>query len=147
MNTIALVGNSTALLGTYSSLIMILAVFALMYFMVLRPQQKKEKETQKMRDSLRVGDEIVTIGGFYGKILKVKDESVVIMCGADKTKLELAKWGISTVINPSAAPASKDKDADKEEEGKKASPRTIKKLGADKKEASEPDQQEEKSEE
>ncbi|MBR0129971.1 MAG: preprotein translocase subunit YajC [Firmicutes bacterium] len=126
---------------------MLVMIFGLMYFMVLRPQQKKDKETQKMRESLRVGDEIVSIGGFYGKIIKVKEDSIVMVCGADKTKLELAKWGISQVINPSSAPVEKEKEADKEEENKKPSPRSIKKLGADKTEASESAQKEEKSEE
>ncbi len=119
----------------YSSLIMIVIVFAMMYFMVLRPQQKKEKETKQMRDALKAGDEIVTIGGFYGKVLRVKEESIVIVCGADKTKLEIAKWGVSQVINASDAPAEKKETKESDDEPRKASPKNIKKLGSEKREA------------
>ena len=124
--------------GMYSSLIMIVVVFAMMYFMVLRPQQKKEKETQAMRDNLKVGDEIITIGGFYGRVTRIKDESLIIQCGADKTKMEIAKWAVSSVVNPSDAPAAKsDKTEKSEAEPKKPSPKNIKKLGAEKDEPQE----------
>ena len=75
-----------------------------------------------MRSSLQVGDEVVTIGGICGKIVKTKDESIVIQVGADKVKFEMMRWSISSVVNPSKAarPA-------KEEESKKAMPKRLKK--------------------
>ena len=70
---------------------------AFFYFFLLKPQKKKEKEVADMRNSLDTGDEIVTIGGIVGKIINVKDEEIVIEVGADKTKLRLMKWAISSV--------------------------------------------------
>ncbi len=76
----------------------ILIVFiALMYFIMIKPQKKKDKEVQDMRSNVQVGDEIVTIGGICGRIVKTKEDSVVIQVGADKTKFEIKKWAISTV--------------------------------------------------
>ena len=60
------------------SLIMIVGMVALMYFMVLRPQKKKQKEEQEMRDSIQIGDEITTIGGIMGRVVTVKDDSIVV---------------------------------------------------------------------
>lgn len=103
--------------------IMILVVFlAVVYFLMIRPAKKKEKAVNDMRAGLRVGDHIVTIGGIYGKIIKTKEETVVIQVGADKTKIEIAKWGIGQVLE--TAPAK-----DKDESVKKSKPR---RLGADK---------------
>jgi preprotein translocase subunit YajC len=70
-----------------------------MYFMLIRPQKKKEKEVTAMRAGLKVGDHIVTIGGICGKIVKVKDETIVIAVGADKVKMELMKWAVSQVTS------------------------------------------------
>ena len=76
----------------------ILIVFiALMYFIMIKAQKKKDKEVQDMRSNVQVGDEIVTIGGICGRIVKTKEDSVVIQVGADKTKFEIKKWAISTV--------------------------------------------------
>ena len=81
----------------YYSLIIMLVFIAAMYFVLIKPQKKKDRETQEMRDNIRVGDEIVTIGGICGKVVKTRDESIVIQTGADKTKLEFKKWAISSV--------------------------------------------------
>ncbi len=81
-----------------SSILMLVALFALMYFMLIRPQRKKEKQVQEMRANLKPGDEIVTIGGILGKVVRVKDEEVTIQIGADKTKVDVAKWGISSLV-------------------------------------------------
>ena len=120
-------------------IIMIVALFAIMYFMLIRPQKKKDDEIRKMRDSLKVGDEILTIGGIYGKIVRVTDDRVVIMVGSDKTKLELAKSAISGLADPSSASSassSKAASAAPEKESK-PSPKNIKKLGAAKQAAEE----------
>ena len=87
--------------GSWTSiLIMIVYIIgfaALIYFILIRPQRKKTKEEQKMRDSVQVGDEIITIGGLYGRIVSKKDDDSFIMeSGADKNKIRIAKWSIQT---------------------------------------------------
>ncbi|MCF0150425.1 MAG: preprotein translocase subunit YajC [Firmicutes bacterium] len=117
-------------LATYFPFIVLLGMSLLMYLLILRPQRKKEKETEEMRKNLQVGDEIVTIGGFYGRVVKIKGENLIIQCGADRTKLEIANWAVSTVVNKSSAPAASVSAAEAEEEvSRKPSPKSIKKLG------------------
>ncbi len=67
-----------------------------MYFLTIRPQKKKQKEEQQLRDSVQIGDEITTIGGIVGRIVTVKDDSIVIETGADRTKMKLMRWAIQT---------------------------------------------------
>ena len=74
--------------------IMIIAMFALMYFLMIRPENKRKKEAQNMRDSLAVGDEITTIGGITGTICAVKENTIVIESGADRVRVELTKWAV-----------------------------------------------------
>ena len=76
--------------------IMIIAMFALMYFLMIRPENKRKKEAQNMRDSLAVGDEITTIGGITGTICAVKENTIVIESGADRVRVEFAKWSVSS---------------------------------------------------
>jgi len=80
-----------------STVIMIALFGLLMYFMIYRPQKKREREVNEMRNSLRVGDEISTTGGILGKILQIKEDFIVIETGNDRTKLKLAKWAIRAV--------------------------------------------------
>ena len=111
----------------YSGLI-IIAVFAIvMYLLVIRPQNKKDKEARAMRDSIKIGDEIITIGGFYGKVVKVKEDRITIACGSDKVKLDIAKSAISSVLNADGAPKAAAKAEDKKEE--KVTSKKIRKLG------------------
>ena len=87
--------------------IMIIAMFALMYFLMIRPENKRKKEAQNMRDSLAVGDEITTIGGITGTICAVKENTIVIESGADRVRVELTKWAVSTKNDQGAEPATK----------------------------------------
>lgn len=75
---------------------MIILLIAIFYFMLIRPESKRKKDMQNLRDSLKVGDEVTTIGGVLGTICAVKDSSIVIETGADRVRLEITKWGIST---------------------------------------------------
>lgn len=84
-------------MGTLGLIAYIAFFFGLMYFLMIRPQNKKNKQLQDLRSSLKSGDDVVTIGGIVGKILTVKDEEVVLEVGAAKTKLTFKKWAISTV--------------------------------------------------
>ena len=79
--------------GTIGMIVVMLVIF---YFMLIRPENKKKKQLNEMRNSLKVGDEITTIGGILGTICAVKDESIVIETGADRVRMEFAMWAIST---------------------------------------------------
>ena len=79
----------------WSSIIMMALIIVVFWFFILRPQRKKDKETAKMRSELQVGDEIVTIGGIIGIIVSMKEDSLVIETGSDRSKVRLARWAIS----------------------------------------------------
>ena len=78
------------------SLIMILVMVAVFYFILIRPESKRKKQAEEMRSSLKVGDDITTIGGITGTICAVKDKTLVIETGADRVRIELAKWAVSS---------------------------------------------------
>lgn len=80
------------------SLVMLVIFFAIMYFFLIRPQQKQAKQRRTMLDSLRVGDKIVSIGGIHGKIRKIKEDTIILQI-ADKVEIELAKNGVSSIEN------------------------------------------------
>ena len=82
--------------GGLALLIPLAITFALMYFIMIRPQRKKEKEEKKMRENLQVGDEIVTIGGIYGRVVSLKEDSFVIESKSDHSKITIAKWALQT---------------------------------------------------
>ena len=89
-----------------SSIIMLVVMFGVLYFMMIRPESKRKKEAEQMRSSLKVGDEITTIGGICGTVVNVKDDKFVIETGADQVRVEFAKWALST--NETAAAAAKE---------------------------------------
>ena len=82
--------------SSWSMIIMMVALFAIMYFLMIRPQKKKQKEEQEMRDSIQIGDEITTIGGIMGRVVTVKEDSIVLESGADRTKMKFPRWAIQT---------------------------------------------------
>ena len=82
----------------WTAYIWIIATFALFYFLLIRPQQKREKKDRQMRNSLEVGDNIVTIGGIVGKILTIKDDEITIETSADRTKLAFKKWCVLSKV-------------------------------------------------
>ena len=110
--------NGTGTEGTpqgsmWGSLIMIVGFVALMYFMLIRPQKKQEKEANNMRNSLEIGDEIVTIGGIIGQIVSIKGDTVTIVTSKDRNKIRFLKTAIREVtvkanepIEEAAAPAA-----------------------------------------
>ena len=104
----------------YASLIMIVVMFAIIYFLMIRPENKRKKKAQEMRDSLKKGDTITTIGGIVGKIVMVKPDTIVIETSDDRVRMELTKWAVSTnnTQQQNAAADKKDKKADKEEPAK-----------------------------
>ena len=117
-------------MGSLVSLLPLIVLIIAMYFLMIRPQRKKDKQIQEMRSSLQVGDEIVTIGGICGKIVKTKDETIVIQVGADKVKFEMMRWSVSSVTNPSHKPRKDEAAAVEEEEAKKVKPKKLKRSSA-----------------
>ena len=105
----------TAGAGLGSSIFMIVAMLAVFYFMLIRPENKRKKEAEELRASVKTGDKITTIGGIVGTVVNVKEDRIVIESGADQVRLELMKWAIST--NETAAEAKKA-EAKKAQEAK-----------------------------
>ena len=115
--------------GTLTMILPLIVLLAVMYFLLIRPQKKREKEVNAMRKGLQVGDEIITIGGICGKIVKTKDESLVIQVGADKVKFEIMRWAVSRVVEESKRPAKNRaaEEVEEVEEKKPSKPKRIKK--------------------
>lgn len=104
--------------GTLSTVIMVVAMIAIFYFFLIRPENKKKKAVNDMRSSLKVGDEITTIGGIVGTVCAVKQETIVIETGADRVRIEFTKWAVSskgTQTNQDVANAQ-EKAKDKKDE-------------------------------
>ena len=78
------------------TIVMLVAMIAIFYFMLIRPENKRKKEAEKMRSELTVGDVITTIGGVVGTICAVKDHTIVIETGADRVRMEFTKWSVSS---------------------------------------------------
>lgn len=97
---------------TLSSLVMILVLIVIFYFMLWRPESKKKKEAAALRESLKVGDQITTIGGVVGTICAIKEETIVMETGADRVRIEFTKWAISSKGTQADqnAPAQEKKD-------------------------------------
>ena len=117
--------------GQLSMILPLIILLLVMYFLLIRPQKKREKEVNAMRSGVQVGDEIITIGGICGKIVKTKEESLIIQVGADKVKFEIMRWAVSKVVEEGKKPANgkpeKYEADDEEAEVKKAKPKRMKK--------------------
>ena len=90
-------------------IIMLIAFVAIFYFLLIRPENKRKKEAEELRSSLKVGDEITTIGGIVGKVVHISDDKFVIETGADRVRIEFMKWGLST--NETALETAKEEAA------------------------------------
>ena len=107
-------GAGEATLGMGSMLLPLVIMIALMYFLMIRPENKRKKQAEEMRNSLKKGDQITTIGGIVGKIVHVTDENIVIETSDDRVRMELAKWAVST-NNSNPPEEKKSKKAKKDE--------------------------------
>ena len=85
--------------------LLVVVMAAMMYFLMIRPENKRKKEAQNLRDSLQVGDEITSIGGITGTICAVKENTIEIESGADRVRIELTKWAVSTKNAKAEEPA------------------------------------------
>ena len=101
--------------GMGSTMLMLVIMIAVFYFMLIRPENKRKKEAEQMRSSVRKGDKITTIGGIIGTVVDVKENNIVIETSADQVRIEFAKWAISS--NETAAENAKA-EAKKAEEAK-----------------------------
>lgn len=72
-------------------------IFVVFWFFLIRPQRKKDKEAKKMLENLKVGDRICTIGGIYGTILNIKDDTITLAVGKDNLSMVIARWGVRSV--------------------------------------------------
>lgn len=111
--------------GLGSPLIMMVLMLVIFYFMLIRPENKRKKEAEQMRNAVKTGDKIITIGGITGTVVNVKENRIVLETGADQVRLEIEKWAISS--NETATETAKA-EAKKAQEAK-AKAKAAKKVG------------------
>lgn len=98
------------------SIIMMVVLIAVFYFLLIRPENKRKKQAQDMRNSLKKGDTITSIGGIVGKVVQVNDSTIIIETSEDRVRMELTKWAVSTVgVQTGEQPEAKKKDKKAEE--------------------------------
>lgn len=83
------------LMGTLGMLLPMVIMFAILYFFMIRPQKKKDKEIQDMRSGLQIGDEVITTGGIIGIVVSLKEDTLVIETGSDRSKVRIARWAVA----------------------------------------------------
>lgn len=82
--------------GTVLMVVYIVFIIAIFYFLMIRPQRKKQKEEKQMRENLQVGDEIITIGGIHGRVISLKEDTMVIESLSDHSKLTFSRWALQS---------------------------------------------------
>ena len=102
---IILTEEVAATAGLGSMIPMIVIMFAIFYFFIIRPENQKKKKTEEMRSALSLGDEITTIGGITGKIVQITEDTITFETGEDRVRIQIKKWGISTTAKMEAAEA------------------------------------------
>lgn len=105
-------GNGMTALLNILPFLMIIAVF---YFFLIRPQKKREQQVQEMRNALHVGDQIITIGGIKGRIIRITEDTVVIETSQAKTKMEFIKNAIGQVVSATASTKAEEEINEQEE--------------------------------
>ena len=98
MNFIFATSGTGAAAGSSPTTMILLLVgmFAVMYFVMIRPQKKRQKEEQEMRNAVEIGDEITTIGGICGRVVTVKENHLIIETGADRNRMQITRWAIQS---------------------------------------------------
>ena len=84
--------------GGMSSIIFLVIIFVVFYFFLIRPENKRKKKLTEMRNSISLGDEIVTIGGIMGKVVQVTEDTITFETGEDRVRLQVTKWAISSNV-------------------------------------------------
>ena len=109
-----------------TSMIMMIAMLALMYFMLIRPENKRKKEAEEMRANMKTGDSVTTIGGVTGTVVDVKEDKFVLETGADRVRIEFAKFALSENHTAAARAAAESKKAKEQAAKEKAAKKTGK---------------------
>ena len=105
--------TQTSVVATLIQLLPILLIVVVFYFFLIRPQKKKEKEVAEMRSNIQVGDEVTTAGGIIGRVVSIREDTVVIETGSDRSKVRIARWAIqqnNTANEQAAAEAAAEKE-------------------------------------
>ena len=124
--------QGAGLFGGPYMIIMLVLFIAIFYFMILRPENKKKKDAEALRNSLHRGDKITTIGGIMGKIIDIKDDKIVIETGEDQVRMELQKWAVmtnNTAEKEKSKRAAEAKEAAQKAKEEKARAKAEKKSG------------------
>lgn len=98
------------------SIIMLVVMLLIFYFLLIRPENKRKKQAEQMRNSIKKGDKIITIGGVVGRVVQVNADSIVIETSEDRVRVEFKKWAIQSVGDVDAVPAQSKKKEEKAEE-------------------------------
>lgn len=93
---------------TIQALIVPVGFLVVFYLFIIRPQKKKDTEIKNMRGSLREGDEVITIGGIYGKVIRAKEDVLTLEVGSTKTRLDVTRWAVGSVVKQGQAKAKKE---------------------------------------
>lgn len=134
--TLEATSTATGSGSSIGMIVLLVVMVAGMYFLMIRPQRKQQKKDQEMRESTQVGDEITTIGGIMGRVVTVKEDSLIIETGADRNKMKIARWAIQ--VNNTATEKMRAEQeaakaaAAKEREEKVAKKKKGKKADSDK---------------
>lgn len=89
-------GSGGGALSMAMPIIMLVIMFGIMYLLIIRPQKKRDKETQAMRNSIQVGDEVVTAGGIVGRVVNIKEDTIVLETGSDRSKIRVKRWAVQS---------------------------------------------------
>ena len=98
------------------SIMLIVIMIAVFYFMIIRPENKRKKRAEEMRNSLKKGERVTTIGGMVGRVVQVNDTTIVFETSEDRVRIEIAKWGIQSTESMEQAAAQKGRKGKKEAE-------------------------------
>ncbi len=93
-----ILSGTTATGSGMSSIIFLVIIFVVFYFFLIRPENKRKKKLTEMRNSISLGDEIVTIGGIMGKVVQVTEDTITFETGEDRVRLQVTKWAISSNV-------------------------------------------------
>ena len=99
--------NAAAAGSMFTSIFSLVLIVVVFYFFLIRPQQKQTKEANKMRSALQVGDDIITIGVIVGTIVSIKEDTLVIETGSDRSKIRITRWAVQQNVTPSASSTAK----------------------------------------
>ena len=108
----------------FSSIFFLIIIFVVFYFFMIRPENKRKKQLNEMRDHTAVGDEIVTIGGIMGKVVQVTEDTITFETGEDRVRMQVTKWAISTNVREEKQKAAQQAAAAKSK-GKKNAAKTA----------------------